>query len=401
MSCQTEPAQEPATTCSSAQNTQTKLQALQALRGIAALLVVIYHVAIMTQFAQSDNPSVLALRDTMRSFGKMGVAIFFVLSGFVITYSVFSKENRTGAGDFLLKRITRIYPPYVFYSVIAFLLYFGSTVVVNHNPVDWGYIAKSFLFIPTYDSDGKFFPVLMVGWTLIFEMYFYLLFFFALCCKCTYWQTMILYCVVFTLGGIVANLFADGDAYAHVYGHYYLWFFFGGALLFGLYQQSVTQTRVFRWVILLCALAGLVLIYAHFKTPVYRYLSLLLFAGSCVVFALTAFANQGLMGKIANKLGILGDASYSLYLYHSLAIMIISGLWKRGLMVPPVVESVASFLLQVALLVAVLTVISIPLYRLIERPITKADNYRQIMRRFCRFNFTKTRIAKPSVDQIS
>src|SRR5687768_11599507 len=85
MPCRTVPAQEPSSAPSLLpQNTQTKLDALQALRGIAALLVVVYHVAIMTQFAQSDNPTVLALRDNMRSFGKMGVAIFFVLSGFVI-----------------------------------------------------------------------------------------------------------------------------------------------------------------------------------------------------------------------------------------------------------------------------------------------------------------------------
>lgn len=399
MPCRTVPAQEPSSAPSLLpQNTQTKLDALQALRGIAALLVVVYHVAIMTQFAQSDNPTVLALRDNMRSFGKMGVAIFFVLSGFVITYSVFSKQNRS-AGDFLLKRITRIYPPYVFYSLIAFLLYVGSTVVVNHNPVDWGYIAKSFLFIPTYDGDGKFYPVLMVGWTLVFEMYFYCLFFFALCCKFTYWQTMIAYLVVFSLGGIIASQLADVDAYAYVYGHYYLWFFFGGALLFGLYQRSLIHTAVFRWAILLCALAGLALIYAHFETLVYRYLALLLFGVSCVVFALTEFANQGWTGKIATKLGVIGDASYSLYLYHSIAIIIISGLWKRGVLVPPVVESVPGFLLQVTVLVVAFTVLSIPLYRLIERPITNAGNYRRIVRWIYRLNSAKNRI--PKVSEIS
>jgi exopolysaccharide production protein ExoZ len=400
MSSQTIPAHEnPPSLNTPAQNTPTKLPALQALRGIAALLVVVHHVAVMSQFDQIESPWVVALRDNMRNFGSIGVAIFFVLSGFVITYSVFGKKNQPSATDFLLKRITRIYPPYFFYSVIAFLLYFVSTVMVNHSPADWGYLIKSFLFIPTYDSDGKFFPVLMVGWTLIFEMYFYLLFFLALCCRRTYWQTIILYFVLFCLGGSIATMVvADGNVYAHVYGSRHLWSFFFGALLFSLYQLPVIHTKRFRWAIALCVSAGLILLfYAHFKTPIYRRLSILLFAVSCVAFALTSFANQGLAGKIANKLGILGDASYSLYLYHSLAIIIISGLWKRDILLPPVVQSATSFLLQVTFLVVLLTAISIPLYQLIERPITNADNYRRVGRWIYRLIFTK----KPYTQSIS
>jgi exopolysaccharide production protein ExoZ len=356
-------------------NAPARLQALQALRGIAALLVLIFHTSTMTWFDKGGNPQVGIVRDVIDRFGKMGVVIFFVLSGFVITYSVFAKRLPPNPSEFLLRRIVRIYPPYIFYSVIAFLLYFGSAVLVRQQDADWLYLLKSFLLIPAYDADGEFYPVLMVGWTLIFEMYFYLLFFVALCCKCTYSQTVVGYLIIFSIGCITAMWMVDKNAYIHVLGSRHLWFFFSGVLLFGLYRYSIIHSGFFYWGCLLGALLGLALLYMDLGNPVYKHLALLLFATGCIALALSRFSNQGLSGKIADKLSFLGDASYTLYLYHSLAIIVISGIWKRGLLLPPVANSLTSFLLQLVCLVVLMTAISIPLYQMIERPLIRVQNY--------------------------
>ena len=106
------------------------------LRGIAAMSVVLFHAVegnhITALYAALPLPLALPLR-----YGNYGVAIFFVLSGFVIAHSLSSKNMTVGAaGCFMLKRSVRLDPPYWFaiLLVIGFSTLAGA--ILTDRPVE-------------------------------------------------------------------------------------------------------------------------------------------------------------------------------------------------------------------------------------------------------------------------
>jgi exopolysaccharide production protein ExoZ len=123
---------------------------LQFLRGFAALGVVFYH----TDFHLAG--------DWHTDFS--GVAVFFVISGFIMCFI-----TRKDADGFLAKRFLRIVPMYWLCTLIRFgLLSFSSW---SANPPLAADLPRSLLFVPSEEL-----PILGVGWTLNFEVYFYLVF---------------------------------------------------------------------------------------------------------------------------------------------------------------------------------------------------------------------------------
>lgn len=95
---------------------------LNGLRFIAALLVIIHHVEqIKSIYGLSNNFSA----SSVQIFGELGVILFFVLSGFLITYLLLEEENRTGTiviRNFYLRRILRIWPLYFLLVALALLV---------------------------------------------------------------------------------------------------------------------------------------------------------------------------------------------------------------------------------------------------------------------------------------
>ncbi len=83
-----------------------KLQLLQVLRGVAASIVVLYHLCATTQTYFKDN--FLNIH-----WGWVGVDLFFILSGFIITFIHFDDiRNRGSVTSFIKKRVIRIFPIY-------------------------------------------------------------------------------------------------------------------------------------------------------------------------------------------------------------------------------------------------------------------------------------------------
>ncbi len=109
--------------------------------------------------------------------GAAGVDVFFVISGFVMTISlpaVFQFENR--ARVFLWRRITRIVPLYWLATTLKVALILLIPAVVLHPEVRWTHVIGSYLFIPATNPNGLIAPVIVQGWTLNYEMFFYVLF---------------------------------------------------------------------------------------------------------------------------------------------------------------------------------------------------------------------------------
>jgi len=145
----------------------SKLHSIQAARGIAALLVVVHHISLRFEQRVAEA-NFLGVFDR---FGFAGVDLFFVISGLIM---VVTCHRHFGCGPamlpFLWRRATRIYPLYWIFTIaqLSIILMIPS---VTDRIITAGNIAASFLLLPQ-----SVYPILAPGWTLVYEMFFYLVF---------------------------------------------------------------------------------------------------------------------------------------------------------------------------------------------------------------------------------
>ena len=146
-----------------------KIVNIQALRGIAALMVLLPHLRNYDIRFGGDHLPGHALWEV----GNAGVDLFFVISGFVMVATTLGKFGRAGEpGRFLFRRAVRIYPLYWVISLLVLPVYLKHRDLVNaHDGTARLSIWKSFLLLPQGPS-----PLIAQGWTLIHELYFYVIF---------------------------------------------------------------------------------------------------------------------------------------------------------------------------------------------------------------------------------
>jgi peptidoglycan/LPS O-acetylase OafA/YrhL len=143
-----------------------QFQSIQVLRGAAALVVVLFHASILSVDYFGGG-----LYDPWTLVGKAGVDLFFVISGFIMVYTTSATFGQPGsASRFAISRVSRVYPPYWILSalVFAYWLYNPSGVNSKTGGVD---PVASFLLLPSASL-----PLVPVAWTLVYEMFFYLVF---------------------------------------------------------------------------------------------------------------------------------------------------------------------------------------------------------------------------------
>lgn len=134
----------------------TELVSIQYLRAIAAIAVVLFHAAKMVRHSFEA--------------GAAGVDIFFVISGFIMWTIAQRKEPTPGA--FLKKRAARIVPLYWVLTFFVAALAFLPAAFQGYRPPDSiADVVTSLFFVPQKDP-----PVIVAGWTLNYEVFFYLLF---------------------------------------------------------------------------------------------------------------------------------------------------------------------------------------------------------------------------------
>ena len=159
------------------------LPTVQNLRGLAALMVVLYHMAFWENYILEEiNVTTPRLLEGLFSNGFAGVDLFFVISGFVmVVISARQSPSPKASAKFLLSRFLRIYPLWWIYLglYIAGIYFVRSDGLIfqppSENSAEAGgqiaYVLKSFLLIPQTDL-----PIYGLGWTLVHEMMFYAIF---------------------------------------------------------------------------------------------------------------------------------------------------------------------------------------------------------------------------------
>lgn len=150
-----------------------RLDSLQVLRGFAATAVVLNHVfpgstSIVPAGALIISPRIAAL-------GSAGADLFFILSGFLMIYIAppyFARER--GIGNFIAQRLIRIWPPYTLATLAACVPLAMQAIRSGGLPFDLRPIRLTgILFVPSFNAYGRVNPILIVGWTLDYEILFY------------------------------------------------------------------------------------------------------------------------------------------------------------------------------------------------------------------------------------
>ena len=157
-----------------------KLSSIQMLRGLAAFAVMMSHLyAIEVNAIDSRGAGEASLIGPVWEKGFAGVDLFFVISGFIMVYVTAGRERgAASAADFALARASRIYPLWWLFMT-ATAIYFVMIHGVPGDPIQFElaghseavYLLNSALLLPQAGH-----PALGIGWTLIHEMYFYVVF---------------------------------------------------------------------------------------------------------------------------------------------------------------------------------------------------------------------------------
>lgn len=151
--------------------TSHRFDSIQMLRGLAALLVVCVHAINVIDFAPSGWPQGwLNTGFALNEFGATGVDLFFVISGFVMAYGTAELQAWRDAKRFLQRRFWRVVPP--FWVVCFLFLPFAATM---GNPLTSRSLINAVTFLPVMANGPYVPPPLVVGWTLVFELVFYLI----------------------------------------------------------------------------------------------------------------------------------------------------------------------------------------------------------------------------------
>lgn len=127
-------------------------------------MVVIHHIP---QYLVGRIPNVISFEN-----GAAGVDIFFAISGFVM-YGTALQPNASWR-KFLISRASRIIPLYWTCTLILGLSAIFLPSLFKTFSTDWSVIFRSILFLPNYNNEGQIRPLLQMGWTLHYEVFFYL-----------------------------------------------------------------------------------------------------------------------------------------------------------------------------------------------------------------------------------
>lgn len=288
------------------------INCIQVMRGVAALLVVFYHSALIME---KDKYFAQISFEKFFHFGDAGVDFFFVLSGFIIVY-----VHKAWIGDirkapvYILRRLIRLYPLYW----VVFLFTLPLAYFVRGLP-DIASVISSFFLI-------KHEMIVYVAWTLVYEMFFYCMFTILIINKRvgSWFFCIWLLMIVFNNYEIIffQNWFyLSGSQYVSPYNlHFFLGMFAAIFVKRGWLEDSKIALSL-GVIGTVCFMAVAVLDLNNDE------LYFNIFYGLSAVLMIVGYSIYELKNNILynNVLLLLGASSYSIYLVHS---QILSGIAK-------------------------------------------------------------------------
>nr|WP_320022126.1 acyltransferase [uncultured Draconibacterium sp.] len=260
-----------------------KIESVQMLRGIAALSVIICHLGLGS--------------------GKFGVDLFFSISGFIMML-----VTERSCVDFLKKRLLRICPIYYSLTIMAIGVAFVAPNLLRSPTSDLSLILRSFLFV------GGENPIVGVGWTLNYEMFFYFVFFLSFTISHNYRH--IVASVILGTIVLLGLLVKFENSYFLFYTNPILLEFSLGMFAYKiLFKTKIKPSIVY--LLLAIVIYGSLFFY---NIHAIRLISMGIPTFIAFVLTVKSLQNYG----IPKLLVVIGNISYSLYLTHTFVISTIS-----------------------------------------------------------------------------
>jgi len=316
---------------------------LNGIRGLAALYVLIGHARWLLWegykegyllHPQSYNQASKILVSLLAFFGKGHVAVilFFVLSGFVIHYSIIKREkNKLDILDYFKRRFLRIYPPLLFCMLLTLVLdltgkyiygysiYFQSTPVplINENIIsnlNWITAIGNLLMVQgiythVWGTNGPL-------WSLMYEWWFYMLY------PCIFYlykkNRYLSYAVVWLLFIIASNGLFDNKLASAVFNYLLCWSL--GALLADVLLERISL----HWFIVPLVICLIELCIKGDSPVIIDTLTGFVF--TALLFALLKFKALFSLHRVFDWFNLLGDYSYTLYVIHLPILVMINGI---------------------------------------------------------------------------
>lgn len=324
------------------------LNSLQVLRFLAALAVVLFHVGsgLQAQYPGWSNPFAM---------GFAGVDVFFVLSGFIMAHTV--KAER-GAFDFSIRRIARIVPLYWALTTALFFVAIIAPSLLNTSGAGYLELLKSLAFIPYLRANGLVQPMLYLGWTLCYEMFFYALYAAAILIS-TQWKALNAKALVVAMlaAAILAGTISDsGNILLRFYTDPILAEFIFGIVLCEILRRFPQRAWALSLALMVVGAVLLLLLQGQ-----HRAISL----GIPSVAVVAAFVVMpDVTSNLMRWLVLMGNASYSLYLVHPYCIQLPLKLLARFERPYLTVAGASAGAIAAGL-------VAVALYRFLERPSQK------------------------------
>lgn len=337
-----------------------KIVQLQSLRFFAAAFVLVGHVLMETQ---QQRIAIVPVVIYNIPWGA-GVDLFFVISGFIIYYISPTGAHGLGAArDFLIKRVIRIAPMYWIFTLLMIVASIAFSTHLEHHDVTIFNIIKSFLFIPFIPDGSKTArPILAQGWTLNYEILFYILFAFVI--MVPRFRAALIVSALTALV-LIGSVFGPFDGVTNFFFEPILLEFVAGVLLAAnRHRLPALSTPASAMIV------GAGLLWFAFMPqgdPFNGWLRLWERGVPAVLIVLATLQIGRAPSPFAKGvLPLLGDASYALYLSHTFAVNALVIAWARvGLNSPP---------LFFAMAIVVPIALSVALLLLFERPLLRSMN---------------------------
>ncbi len=342
-----------------------KINSIQFLRGLAALIVVIYHTS---DYIKINYTQQVFLGDFF-SFGFAGVDLFFVISGFIILFT--SKKyinNPTSIGEYLKKRFVRIYPIYWIVlitllastNIITFLL--DKNIFKTELPTKLSTYLNTFFLLPNHLAINA------ASWTLSFELYFYLIFGLIILSKNLKFIPIII--LLISLYNSVILIPNDGFIKIN-----YFFFFFSGynfEFMFGVlicyHYEQIKFSKIISGILILVSV--IIISQLGHQVGIFDINKRVLIFGlpSAVILISILNLEKNHRMTFLNFFVLLGDSSYVLYLIHFPAMLLLNK-------IPSLLGNSLSFVNETFysfFIIFLIVLTSIYLHKWIEKPL---NNY--------------------------
>jgi exopolysaccharide production protein ExoZ len=288
---------------------------IQYLRAFAALAIVFHH-------AREQFPGFQAIFPS--DIGSAGVDIFFVISGFIMVFITETGDH--SPSKFIWNRIIRIVPLYWFYTIITVILYAVASGLFRGNGLTLPHVILSLLFIP-HPNPGdlqSLSPLIKIGWTLNYEMFFYAVFAIAMSINYSR-RVLITYVFLVLLVTIDASQLISLPPELQFYCRDIVLEFAAGMLLCRAYRAGKLKGKILIGIVLLSLGLSALIINLSPDLGTFRAIKLGIPAIAIVAGLLSI---EHYLPKLRLPL-FIANVSYSIYLSHIMVIAILRYLYPR------------------------------------------------------------------------